>query len=196
MLEAHMKQIGVHMPMRLVFPVYQEDFDGPIEQYVARKAREVLGKFSAPWIVKSLNAKSDMGIHIAKTFPELVRAISDCISHKESILVEELISGKPASMHSLSGFRGDEVYAFPAGNFSTKEKEELITLTKNIHKHLDVKDYLKTDFIISPHKRIYLMNVSFLPDLTKDSAFTRACESIGAKSHQVLAHILNSNSVL
>ena len=202
MLREHIKNTGINMPGHIILPVYQKDFDGPREKYAYKKAKEVLEKFGAPWIVKSFNSDSSMGVHVAKTFPELVDAIQDGVSHEESILVEELIAGKNASVHSVNNFRGEDVYVLPPtenrndivispGNFSSDEKSELINLSKKIHQYLNVSYYTKFDFILNPTRGIYLMNMEFLPNLKKDSNFIQSCESVGTKAHNVLGHILD-----
>jgi D-alanine-D-alanine ligase-like ATP-grasp enzyme len=189
-LEEHMKKIGVSIPKHIIIPLYQEDFDGPVEKYVLRKAKAVFEKFSSPWVVKSFASDLDMGVHIAKTFVELTDAIMDGVKHKKSILVEELIAGKDVSMHSVAGFRGEDIYTFLPGNFSLIEKEKLTNLTKDIYNHLGVSNYLKADFILSSNGRIYLNNVEFSPNLKEDSHFCESCESVGAKSHHIIEHIL------
>jgi len=202
LLEEHMKQIGVKMPKHLIIPVYQKDFDarpdernhpfgrGEEYKFVIKKAKEVHEKFSAPWIVQSLNKNSNMGIHVAETFPELERAIEDMVNHGESILVEEFISGKNAEMHSVSNFRGEDIYTFPAGNFSKEEKEKLTYLAEDLHKLFHIKSYLNSQFVLHPKKGIYLTSVNFCPDLKNDSTFNESCISVGAKMHHVVEHML------
>ncbi|MBU0612110.1 hypothetical protein KKB58_01635 [Patescibacteria group bacterium] len=206
LLEEHMKKIGVNIPKHIVIPLYQEDFDGPIEKFILKKAKMVFEKFSSPWVVKSFTSDLSMGVHIAKTFVELTDALMDCIKHKKSILVEELIAGEEATMHSVANFRGEDIYTFPclpAGRFletsstgqavfSSDEKEELNNLTKNIFNHLGASNYLKADFIISPSGGTYLTNVEFSPDLKKESHFCQSCESVGARPHQVVESILDN----
>ena len=194
MLREHMKQIGVQMPRSIVLPVYQKDFDGLRERYAIKKAKEVHEKFSSPWVVKSFTNDSNMAIHLAKTFPELVDAIEDGVKHEKSILVEEFIAGKVASVHSVPEFRGENIYTFPLGNtfgnFSTNEKEKLSNLAKDLHNHLGAKHYLKSDFVLSPRGKVYLLEISSNPDLQFDSHFAQVCESVGVKIHQVVEHII------
>ena len=202
MLKKHINDIGINIPRHIVFPVYQKDFDGPKEKYALKKAKEVFQKFSAPWLVKSFNFDSTMGVRLAKTFPKLVDAIMDGVSHGDSILVEELISGKSASVHSVNNFRGEDVYVLPPvenrngiiispGNFSADEKNKLIDLSKNLHKYLDMSHYNKFDFILSPTKDIYLVDIEFLPSLKEDSDFVQSCESVGVKASSLVGHILD-----
>src|SRR3989338_3106116 len=194
MLWEHMKKIGVAMPRSIILPVYQKDFDGPRERYAIKKAKEIHEKFSSPWIVKSLTPDLGMGIHIAKTFNELVVAIEDGVKHEKSILVEEFISGKVVSMHSVPDFRGEDIYTFPFGNtygnISPDEKEKLVSLAGVLHRHLDARHYLKSDFILSPRGKVYLLQIELTPDLRSDSHFSQVCELVGAKMHHVAEHIL------
>jgi len=196
-LAEHIKNFDLKMPKKIVLPPYQEDFDGPLDLYIARKAREVLGKFSAPWIIKTFTFDASMGVHLAKTFPELKNAIEDGVKHQKSILIEEFIYGKNIDVHSVSGFRGENIYVFPClpdrqtpSNFLKEEKEKIIQLAKNLHKHLEVEHYLKSSFILHPKRGIFITNMSFSPDLAEDSHFHQVCESVGAKAHQVIEHIL------
>jgi D-alanine-D-alanine ligase-like ATP-grasp enzyme len=191
-LEEHMKKIGVKMPRHFIIPPYQKDFDGEEYKFIIKKAKEVHQKFSAPWIVRSFVNNSSMGIHVAETFPKLVEAIEDGVNHDASILVEELISGKNAFMHTVSNFRDEDVYAFPAGNFSDIEKDKLIYWSKELHKHLGSFHYLKSNFVLHPKKGIFLTSVEFSPNLKQDSHFNKVCKSVGAETHNVVESILNS----
>jgi len=194
MLKEHMVKIGVQMPRSSILPLYQKDFDGPRERYAIKKAKEVFEKFPSPWIVKSFTPDSNMGIHLTKTFNELAGAIEDGVKHEKSVLIEEFITGKVASVHSVPHFRGQDIYTFPLGNsfgiFSADEKEKLTALAKDLHIHIGAKHYLKSDFVLSPRGKVYLLGIESTPDLKKDSHFSQVCESVGAKTHQVIEHIL------
>jgi len=194
MLRKHIKDIGVQMPQSIVLPLYQEDFDGPRERYAIKKAKEVFERFSSPWVIKSFTPDSNMGIHLAKTFGELSEAIEDGVNHGKSILVEEFIVGKPSTVHSISGFRGEDIYVLPSQNFSTSEKEKIINFARNLHKHLATEHYLKSDFVLHPQRGFFLTGIDSSPDLRKGSHFEQSCEFVGAKMYHVLEHILNRAS--
>lgn len=199
-LREHLKDMDIDMPRSVLLPVYQKDIDGPRDEYALKKAKEVFEKFSSPWIVKSFVEDKNMGIHLAKTFPELANAIEDGVKHEKSILVEEFIAGKVASVHSMPDFRKDpsaqagDIYTFPLGNafpnFSTKEKENLATLVKDLHKHIGAKHYLKSDFVLSPRGQVYLLQINGTPNLKTGSHFSQICESVGAKMHLIIEQML------
>lgn len=175
------ENLGIKIPRSIVLPLYQPDFDGERNRYAIKKAKEVHEKFSPPWVVKSL-VSSDMGVHVANIFNELVDAIEDGVSHGESILIEELIPGKRGETHTVSGYRGEQVYAFP-GNFSEQAKK--------LHTHTGAKHYLKSQFVLHPNKSVFLTEISFIPDLRVNSDFSRACELVGARLPQVIEHMLD-----
>lgn len=183
MLREHLAQIGVSMPRHIFSP---------------KSAREVLEKFPAPWRV---------GDKLVKTFPELVNAIEDGLNHEKNpnvksesrperrdILVEEFIAGKVASVHSIPHFRKKEIYIFPPvnvfGSLTPPEKEKLVNLAKDLHHHLGVKHYLKSNFLLNKRGKIFLLDFESMPNLKLFSHFSQACDSVGAKMHQVVEHIL------
>ncbi len=194
MLAEHMKKAGVNMPRHVLLPLYQEDIDGPLEKYLIKKAKEVHAKFGAPWIVKSYISDSSMGVHLAKTFPQLIDAIADGVNHQTSILVEEFIYGKVAGVHSLANFRGEKVYTFPVvsifGDLSAQEKEKLMALAKDLHSHMGATQYLKLSFVLDKRGKVHLLHADSKIDPRKDSYLAKVCESVGAKMHHVVEHVL------
>lgn len=196
MLKAHMQKLGVSMPRSIVLPVYQADFDGPRERYSIKKAKEIHAKFCAPWVVKSFTSDANMGIHLAKTFPQLVNAIEDGVNHDKSILVEEFISGKVAAVHSIKNFRDQDVYTFPLGNtfgnFSTEEKDKLDNLVRQLHDNIGSTHYLKSDFVMNKRGKIYILGINNIPNLKDSSHFSEVCDLVGVKPHHIVDHILES----
>jgi len=218
MLREHLKQIGLPMSKHIILPVYQKDFDqsspplrqgyagrarlrhgeaDPIAQYAIKKAKEVFEKFSSPWIVRSFSLSNETGAHLAKTFPELVKAIEDGMEHQQSILVEEFIPGKVASVHSLPDFRGEDIYTFPPmnifGGLSSAERRKLTDFARDLHKYLNVKHYLKSGFVINKRGKIYLLNINSTPDFKPNSYFSQTCEQVGVRIHQVIEHIIEKS---
>jgi D-alanine-D-alanine ligase-like ATP-grasp enzyme len=213
-LAEHVKSFDLKIPQKIILPSYQADFNpryaegsgeasGPKDLYVKRKAKEVLSKFSAPWIVKSFTPDSSMAIHLVKTFPELIRILENIMRIQESpdvksgsrperrdILVEEFIYGRNIDTHSVGGFRGEDIYVFPPQNVNKEEKEIIIQMAHDLHKHLGVEHYLKSTFVIHPKRGVFITEMSFSPDLKQDSHFHQVCESVGAKTHHIIEHIL------
>jgi D-alanine-D-alanine ligase-like ATP-grasp enzyme len=164
----YIKNINLKMPRRLESP---------------QNARAVHEKFGGPWVVKN-----SVGMGVVTTFPELAYALEN----SPETVVEEFIPGSAGSAHSLGGFRGRDVYVFSGGNFSQAEKEKIIALARDLHRHLGAKYYLKSDFVVHPKRGVFLTNIEYFPDLRKGSHLDTSLLSLGAKMHQLVDHILEN----
>jgi D-alanine-D-alanine ligase-like ATP-grasp enzyme len=190
-LREHMDTLGITMPRSTILTSYLPGSDGSIEVYATNKGQEVFAKFPPPWVVRSISGKASMGVHVAKTFPELVNAIIDGVEHECSILIEELIPGKPVTLHTLGNFRGEEVYHLPLPrSFRDDEKEIIQNFGEELFKSLGVKHYLKSDVVLSPTRGVSLLGISFMPDFRDNSHFCDSCEQVGAKSTHVFENFL------
>jgi D-alanine-D-alanine ligase len=195
------KSLGIRTPEYMIFPEYHPDFDGDESDYGARKAREVWNKMPAPWIVKPVIQTGSMGNHVCKTFPELVRAFEEASRKGVSVMVEELIVGREASVIVADKFREKDLYTFPVielrgvdticpGAFSQNQKMELESLARTIHKEFNLDHYSKSNFMIHPKKGVYIYSVDTLPHIAHDSHISHALKSVGATFHEFIDHIL------
>ncbi len=210
-------RLGIKTPKHILFPFYQEDFDGPREEYAKNKATEVWNKLPPPWIVKPLSGGSSVGMHLCKTFSELVNAFEEIIELKSSIIVEEFIEGKEATVGIIEKFRDVDVYALPPieiripkesaffdydakyggkseeicpGNFTKDEKKELQKLASLIHTGFNLSHYSRSDFIIHPKRGIYALEVNTLPGLTDQSLTPKALFSVGSTMPEFISHLI------
>jgi len=193
--------LGIKTPRHILFPAYQEDFDGPIEEYAQAKAKHVWERFSPPWIMKPLTKGSSMGVHVCKTYAELVRAFEMGVSQNVSVIFEEMIEGKKASVVVVEKFRGQDLYSFPVieigetrmtcpGNFSSDEKKELERLALQVHKELGFGHYSQTDFVVHPRRGMYGLETTTLPRITTDTPLFHALSSVGANTPEFLDHVI------
>lgn len=220
--KAHTKQVcdtlGILTPKHILYPAYQKDFDGPRDAYALQKAREVVQSFPPPYIVKPLTGGSSMGIHVCKTFDDVVRAFRVGVGQNVSILVEELIVGREASIGVIEGFRGQDVYILPSteiriskdkpyfdytskytqsahkicpGVFSLAEKEMLGTIAGRVHAGLGLAQYSQVECIIHPEKGIYVIEVNTLPGLTKESLLTQQLHAVGSSLTEFIDHSIS-----
>lgn len=211
-------KLDIKTPRHMLFPAYQDDFDGPKSKYASRKAREVWEKMAPPWIVKPLTGGSSMGVHVCKTFESLVNAFEDGMDKNVSVLVEEFIKGKEATVGVIDNFRKQKTYVLPPieirvpktsaffdnevkyngksqeicpGNFSEEEKRELERLASLIHTGLDLSHYSRSDFIVHPKKGIYALEVNTLPGLTGESLMPKALRAVGSDLPEFIEHLIN-----
>ena len=210
-------KLGINTAKHILFPAYQKDFDGSLEDYAETKAKKVWETMPPPWIVKPLTSGSSMGVHVCKTYPELVRAFNVGLNQQVSLIVEEMIEGKEATVAVVDQFRGQKNYVLPPieirvpktsaffdyeakytgiaqeicpGNFSNDEKRELERLASLIHTGLNLSHYSRSDFIIHPKRGIFALEVNTLPGLTDESLTPKALYSVGATMPEFIDHIL------
>lgn len=204
----HLKQIGIKTPTYVL--VRQTDD-------LKEKAKEIFNTVPHPLIIKPVRGGSSLGIKIAKNYTELYTALYDVLSDGSDAIVEELISGKEATAGVIEGFRGSEVYVLPPieirhtgknnifdfdskysgesqeicpGNFSQNEKKEIEEVSALVHKHLGLRHYSRSDFIVSPKRGVYFLEVNTLPGFTKESLFPLALNSVGSSVKEFLHHVL------
>jgi D-alanine-D-alanine ligase len=168
--------------------------------------------------VKPLTGGSSMGVHVCKTFPALVDAFQVGVNENVSVLVEEFINGKEATVGVIDYFRNQKTYALPPieiripktslffdnevkyngasqeicpGNFTHEEKRELEHLASLIHTGLGLSHYSRSDFIIHPKKGIFALEVNTLPGLTDQSLMPKALSAVGSTMPEFIEHIIN-----
>jgi D-alanine-D-alanine ligase len=210
-------KLGINTPRHILFPAYQKDFDGPRDEYATKKAREVWERLPPPWIVKPLTGGSSMGVHVCKTFQSLVDAFQVGVNENVSVLVEEFIKGKEATVGVIDEFRGKKIYTLPPieiripktatffdnevkyngqsqeicpGNFTDEEKAELERLASLIHTGLGLSHYSRSDFIIHPKRGIFALEVNTLPGLTNESLMPKALAAVGSNLPEFIEHII------
>lgn len=208
------RALGINTPEGIEIE-YKPEFG---QEHAKNIARDVWLRLAPPWIVKPLSGGSSVGIHVAKSFDALVDAIADNFNQGNDVLVEELISGREATVGVIDNYRGEDRYVLPPieivppptheffdfdakytgqsqeivpGRFSTEEKEELIRLADAIHRGLDLSHYSRSDFMIHPTRGIFAIEVNTLPGLTKTSLLPKAFESVGGTFPEFVGHVVN-----
>jgi len=211
-------RIGVKTPQYLVYEPYDQSSGESIEDYSKNTAKNIWEKMPPSWVVKPLLSGSSVGVRVCKTYQELVEALIESVQTGCKILIEEMIGGKEATVPVVEGFRTQKLYVLPPveirvpshkvffdyeakysgisqeicpGNFTTKEKEELMDIATLIHKGLNLSHYSRSDFIIHPKKGIYALEVNTLPGLTDESITPKAIRAVGASMPEFIHHIIS-----
>jgi D-alanine-D-alanine ligase len=135
---------------------------------------------------------------------------------KGVVLIEEYISGVEASLGVIEGLRGEALYALPAveirpkheffsydakytdggseeivpGNFTREQKKMMEDLARKVHEALGLRHYSRTDFIVSPRRGIYVLEVNTLPGITPTSILPKSLEAVGVQFPDFLDHII------
>jgi len=74
--------------------------------------------------------------------------------------------------------------------FSPSIKKELERLAIAAHEALGLSHYSRSDFIISPHRGIYILETNSLPGLTEESLVPKALAAVGASMTDFVDHLI------
>jgi len=173
--------------------------------------------FPMPAIVKPGGSGSSMGVSLIKVLKDILPAIENALKYSDTVIVEEFIKGKEATCGVIENFRGQSIYPLlPVeiigpdgfeffnydakysgissevcpGNFYKKEKEMIQNMAAKAHEALGLRHYSRSDFIVSPKRGVYILEVNTLPGLTKESLLPKSLEASGCSLSQFLDHII------
>lgn len=183
------------------------------------KVVELFKTFPMPAIVKPVTSGSSIGVSVARTIPELSRALVHAFEYGTEAIIEEYIAGKEATCGVIEHFRGQAVYALMPveivfdkkegevfdyarkytsggvkelcpGTFTPAEKKLIQDSAIAVHKALGLKHYSRSDFIVHPKRGVYLLEVNTLPSLAKHSLFPVSLSAVGSSISEFLGHTL------
>jgi D-alanine-D-alanine ligase len=158
------------------------------------------GSLDLPLVVKPRFEGSTVGVTIVRTHEQWTSAMLAVSKAYSQILAEELIEGREFTCGVLGeealpiveivanrdGFYSYDAKYAPGGSTHTvpaKIDEDLTArlqmLALSVHRLLGLRDYSRTDFIVSHDRRPYVLEINSLPGLTATSLLPEACASVG-----------------
>ena len=173
--------------------------------------------FPMPAIVKPNGSGSSVGVSLVKVLKDIMPAIKRALKYSDVVIIEEYIKGKEATCGVVEKFRNKPIYpllpveiihpkefeffGYEAkysgesseicpGNFSDNEKKIIQSMAVKAHEVLGLRHYSRSDFIVSPKRGIYILEVNTLPGLTKESLFPKSLEAIGCSLKNFLDHVI------
>lgn len=183
-----------------------------------RSVLDLFRSFPMPAMVKPLTGGSSVGTTLAMDYRTLAQGIETAMKITPRMLIEEYIRGKEATVGVVDAFRGQDHYSLlpveiipPAacpffdyeakysgksqevcpGNFTEREKGELADMAREVHRALRLRDYSRSDFIVS-RRGIYFLEANSAPaiGLFKESLFPKAIHAIGSKLSDFFDHVI------
>lgn len=148
-----------------------------------------------PVIVKPADGAGSVGVRLARTFHELKEAVRRIFSHSPKVLVEEFIKGGEASCVVVEEARGEKLYTFlPVGRSEFKlgpeENRQIEEMAKKAHEALGLHHYSGSDFIVTPNRKIYILETNSLPTLHEGSPTHQALGATGWQVRDFVEHVL------
>ena len=186
--------------------------------HMRRKAMEVFKKMNGPWIVKPILGSASTHTYLVTTFSELISILDYLSDLFDEILVEEYIEGKEVVSAILEDYRGQKHYATPprevvkpgkilnqeirsqglhkvyvVGRDMHEHKQTLEDMTRDIHQEFNMSDFSLVEYIVSPKRGIYVIEIDSVPVLAKGEAIHDMLKSIGMPESQFIDHLIKRN---
>ncbi len=158
------------------------------------------GSLDLPLVIKPRFQGSAVGVAIVHTHEEWTSAMLGASKTYAQILAEEYLEGREFTCAVLGeeALPIVEIVANRDGFYSYGAKYEpggsthvvpapidedlaarLQMLALSAHRLLGLRDYSRSDFIVRPDQRPYLLEINSLPGLTPVSLFPDACAAVG-----------------
>lgn len=171
--------------------------------------------------VKPITGGSSLGARYIPHTGALKTALEELLEAHESLMIEEFIRGREATVGLLHGFRNQDLYVLPVveivppngtpyfsaevkyngateeivpGRFTYHEKVKLSDAATIVHKALNCDHYSRCDFIVRDGE-VYFLEINTLPGLTDESLFPKAAAAVGLEFKDLVRHLIETSRV-
>jgi D-alanine-D-alanine ligase len=170
------------------------------------------GSLDLPLVIKPRFEGSSSGVNIVRTHEQWTQAMIDAAERYDEILAEEFVPGREFTCGVLGEealpvieivANRDEFYTYDAkygaggsthivpakidGDLSAR----LQMLALSTHRLLGLRDYSRTDFIVSNEGRPYILEINTLPGLTPTSLLPDACNAVGISYDALIDRLID-----
>lgn len=203
-------------------PKHAEIIGNDISNYadIETCATEIIQKFHLPVIIKPSHGGTSVGVTLANSFHDIVDGIKEGLLYAPSVLVEEYIQGKEASVSVFENMRDEDLYTPPPveilfekpitffnrdlkhignyetsapGSFSDEEKLQLQEAAKAMHEGLGLSHISQSDFIIHPKRGLFYLETNSIPLFEAHTPVVKSAESVGISSKELIEHLIKSS---
>jgi len=171
-----------------------------------------------PSIVKPVDGGSSVATALVRTRDELRTALQHVFTVSTTALIEHYVRGREVTVTVTEGFRGESLYVFPPveiaytkGNFfdynekydeeygarelcpaplPREVKQALMDSARHVHTGLNLRDYSRSDFMVTKQGEVFFLEVNTLPGLTKTSLVPKMVDAVGANMPYFLEHVI------
>jgi len=158
------------------------------------------GSLNLPLVVKPRSEGSSAGVRLVRTHEEWSRAMLGISELRSTILAEELVDGREFSCgvffeQALPVIEivpeGRDFYDYDAKYVAGASRHEVPAridrdlahriqmLALSTHRLVGLRDYSRTDVLVTDSGRPYILEINALPSLTPTSLFPEECAAAG-----------------
>jgi D-alanine-D-alanine ligase len=170
------------------------------------------GSLNLPLVVKPRSSGSSAGVSIVRTHEEWTKAMIAAAPKTTQILAEEFIPGREFGCGILGEealplveiIANDEFYSYdakykPGGSrhlvpapIDGDLTARLQMLALSVHRMLGLRDYSRSDFIVTKEGRPYILEINALPGLTPLSLFPDVARAAGMSFEALIERLLQA----
>lgn len=170
------------------------------------------GSLDLPLMVKPRAEGSSAGVSIVHTHEQWTQAMIALAGRAPSVLAEEYVEGREFSCGILGNDALPVIEIVPSADFYSYDAKyaqggsrhfvpapidsdlahRLQILALSVHRLIGLRDYSRTDFIVSKEGRPYILEVNALPGLTPTSLFPEECAAIGMSFEALIDRLVQS----
>jgi D-alanine-D-alanine ligase len=169
------------------------------------------GSLDLPLVIKPRYEGSSSGVSIVKTHEQWTNAMLTSAKLFPQVMAEEYVEGREFTCGVLGEealpvveivANKDDFYTYdakyaPGGSTHIVPAEidadlaaRLQMLALSVHRLIGLRDYSRTDFIVSPEGRPQILEVNTLPGLTPTSLLPDACKAIGISYEALIDRLI------
>jgi D-alanine-D-alanine ligase len=157
------------------------------------------GSLNLPLVVKPRASGSAVGVVLVRTHEAWTKAMIDASTRSPEVLAEEYVPGREFTCGVLGEealpvveiLSTDEFYTYdakykPGGSrhlipapIDADLTARLQTLALSVHRLLGLRDYSRTDFIVSKEGRPTILEINALPGMTATSLLPEEAQQVG-----------------
>ncbi|GAC1416120.1 MAG: D-alanine--D-alanine ligase [Candidatus Velthaea sp.] len=168
------------------------------------------GSLNPPIVVKPRYSGSSAGVSIVRTHEEWTKAMIAASGRTNHLLAEEFIPGREFSAGVLGEdalpvieiISGDEFFSYDAKYKAGGARHivpapidhdlsaRLQMLALSVHRLIGLRDYSRTDFIVTKEGRPYILEINALPGLTPQSLLPEEAQNIGVSYEALIDRLI------
>jgi D-alanine-D-alanine ligase len=171
------------------------------------------GSLNVPLVVKPRNEGSSAGVRIVRTHEEWSQAMIELSERRTGVIAEEFIEGREFSCGVLFEQalpvveilpQGHQFYTFEAKYAAGGSRHEvpahidedlahrLQMLALSTHRLIGLRDYSRTDIIVTREGRPYILETNALPGLTPTSLLPEECAATGVPYDTLIERLVRA----
>ena len=163
---------------------------------------EAVAQLGLPMFVKPTDSGSSFGVTKVKRIEDFDKAVELAFSEGQTLLCEEAITGQELQVGVYAN--GKDVVALPVieivseneffdydakyngksqeicpARIPDADRDALQEAARRIYRRMDCSGCVRIDFILTPEKEVYFLEINTIPGMTGASLFPKAAKAVG-----------------